>query len=85
MFVTCEPKEPDARHVWVRGHGDYAQVLPGLVINWQYAPVHNATASSWSALVLVAPFPDAILVEWVSTDRLVPLRDPTPVNGPGQP
>ena len=56
-------------------------MLPGLVINWQYAPVHNATAASWTALVLVAPFPEAMLVEWVSTDRLVAINDPTPVDG----
>jgi hypothetical protein len=49
-----------------------------LVINWQYTPVHNATAPSWTALVLVAPFPEAILVEHVSTDRLVAVRDPSP-------
>ena len=57
----------------MRGHGDYAPVLPGLVINWQHAPVHNATAPSWTALVLVAPFQEAMLIEWVSADRLVVL------------
>ena len=30
-------------------------------INWQHTPVHNATARSWTALVLVTPFPEAIL------------------------
>ena len=79
--MTCQPTEPDLRHVWVRGHHDSGPVLPGLVINWQYAPVHNATAPSWTALVLVAPFPEAMLVEWVSTDRLVGINDPTPVDG----
>ena len=76
---------PKRRHVWVIGHGDYAPVQPGLVINWQHAPVHSATASSWTALVLVAPFPDAMLIEWVSTDRLVPIRDPRPLDGPREP
>jgi hypothetical protein len=79
--MTCQPREPEVRHVWVRGHSDYAPVLPGLVINWQYTPVHNATAPSWTALVLVAPFPEAILVEHVSTDRLVAVRDPSPADG----
>ena len=51
------------------------------VINWQYTPVHNATAPSWTALVLIAPFPEAILVEYVSTDRLVAVRDPSPADG----
>jgi hypothetical protein len=36
--MTCQPREPDIRHVWVRGHSDYAPVLPGLVINWQHTP-----------------------------------------------
>ena len=69
------------RHVWVRGHGEYAPTQPGLVLQWQYAPVRNATAAAWSALVLVAPFPEAVVVQWVSADRLVPVRDPTPADG----
>ena len=69
----------------MRGHGEHAPVQPGIVINWQHTPVHNATASSWTALVLVAPFPDAMLIEWVSTDRLVAIHDPTPIDGPSQP
>ena len=81
MGLTCERKEPELRHVWVRGQGEYARVLPGLVINWQYTPVHNATSPSWTALVLVAPFPEAILVEHVSTDRLVAVRDASPADG----
>jgi PhnB protein len=43
--MTCQPREPEVRHVWVRGHSDFA---------------HNATAPSWTALVLVVPFPEAI-------------------------
>lgn len=76
--MTCQPREPEVRHVWVRGHSDYAPVSPGLVINWQYTQVHNGTAPSWTALVLVAPFPEAILVEHVSADRLVACATPPP-------
>ena len=76
--MTCHPTEPVIRHVLVSRY-------PGLVINWQYTPVHNATAPSWTALVLVAPFPEAILVEHVSTDRLVGVRDPSPADGRGHP
>ena len=47
----------------MRGHHASGPVLQGLVINWQYAPVHNATAASWMARALVAPFPEAMLVE----------------------
>ena len=35
----------------------------------QYAPVRNATASARSALVLVAPSPEAVTVRWVSADQ----------------
>jgi hypothetical protein len=31
-----------------------------------------------TCLTIVAPFPEAILVEHVSTDRLVAVRDPSP-------
>ena len=80
--VMCQPNEPDLRHVWVRGHGDYAPPQPGVVVSWQPAYVHHATGASWLALVVVAPFPGAMLLEWVSADRLLGVRDPTPVDGP---
>ena len=76
-----EPSEPEARHVWVRGHGNHAVVQPGLVLQWQFTPVRNATDAAWAALVVVAPFPEAVLVEWVSAYRLVPLRDATRRDG----
>ena len=78
--MATQPVEPETRHVWVKGHGEYAPTQPGLVLQWQYAPVRNATAAAWSALVLVAPFPEAISVRWVSADRLVPIRDPRPAD-----
>lgn len=80
--MVNEPSEPANRHVWVRGHGQYAPPQPGLVIGWQHSPVHKITDSSWSALVLVSPFDGAVLVEWVNADRLDPISDPTPVDGP---
>ena len=76
-----EPTQPDVRHVWVRGPSDLADVWPGLVISWQPNPVHKITESTWSALVLVAPFPGAMLVEWVTADRLEPIRDPASADG----
>jgi hypothetical protein len=39
------------------------------VLQWQYAPVRNATAAVWSALVLAAPFPEAVSVRWVSANQ----------------
>ncbi len=79
-MAAVEPNEPDVWHVWVRGHGEHAPTQPGLILQWQPTPVRNATASAWSALVLTAPFPDAVLVQWVSADRLVPIRDATPAD-----
>jgi hypothetical protein len=80
--VVSEPNEPEVRHVWVKGHGQYAAPQPGLVISWQHSPVHKITDSSWTALVLVSPFDGAVLVEWVNADRLVPVSDSTPADGP---
>jgi hypothetical protein len=80
-FMAIVPAEPEPRHVWVKGASDYGPTRPGLILNWQYAPVHNATTPSWVALVLVAPFPDAVLIEWVSADRLIGIRDPSPADG----
>lgn len=79
--MAAEPTEPEIRHVWVKGHGQYAPPQPGLVINWQHSPVHKITDSTWTALVLVAPFPGAVLVQWVSADRLEPIRDSSPADG----
>ena len=83
--MSCQPHEPEVRHVWVRAHGDYGSPQPGVVISWQHAPVHNATASSWVALVALAPVAWTLVVEWVSADRLIGIRDPSPDNadGPG--
>ena len=78
--MTCEPREPDLRHVWVRSHGDYGSPQPGVVISWQHAPVHSATSSAWTALVVLAPVPWTLVVEWVTADRLIAIRDATPVD-----
>ena len=80
--VVSEPTEPEVRHVWVKGHGQYAAPQPGLVIGWQHSPVHKITDSSWTALVLVSPFDGALLVEWVNADRLSPVSDARPADGP---
>ena len=77
-MTALEPIEPAVSHVWVRGHGEHSPTQPGLVLQWQYAPIRNATAAAWSALVLVAPFPNAVLVQWVSADQLTPVIDPRP-------
>ncbi len=76
--AALEPSEPEVWHVWVRGHGEHSPTQPGLVLQWQYTPIRNATAAAWSALVLVAPFPDAVSIRWVSADQLVPIADPAP-------
>jgi hypothetical protein len=49
-----------------------------VVAGWQWSGVHNATASGWMALVVTAPYGDALLVAWVEAERLVPVRDPAP-------
>lgn len=74
----CHPEEPTERHVWVRGHLDYGQPVPGVVVSWQHAPVHNANAADWLALVVMNPFGHALLLQWVGAERLIAVRDPTP-------
>jgi hypothetical protein len=65
--------------------GGYGPPTAGLVVSWQYAPVRNATAADWVTLVAQAPFGTVLLVEWVSAERLIAVRDPTPTDGPGWP
>lgn len=89
MFATVyydgvdrhEPGPPRAQHVWVRNHGDYGDPVPGVVVCWQHSPVHNVTTSEWVALVIGAPFDTALTVSWVGAERLIPIRDDTPVDG----
>lgn len=76
--VRHHPQAPDVAHVWVRGRADHGAPTPGVVAGWQWSGVHNATASGWMALVVTAPFGDALLVAWVEAERLVPVRDPAP-------
>lgn len=80
-MARVEPfQEGDPRRlqfVWVKEQGDHGQPRPGIVIGWQYAPVRSSAISSeLVALVAVAPFGTALLVEWVSADRLIGLRNP---------
>ncbi len=73
-----QPSEPEIRHVWVRGHGDYGPPRPGVIVAWQHAPVRNATSAAWNALVVMVPFAGGLLVEWVSGERIVAIRDAGP-------
>ena len=60
------------RQRWVR------RAHPGVVVQWQYLPVHNATASGWAALVVHVPFEGAVAMEWVPAERVEPIADPAP-------
>ena len=75
--MDCVPQTPQLQHVWVRGHGDIGPPDPGVVISWQYSPVHNATTSDWIALVATCPYDTALQLHWVGAERLLPVRDPT--------
>lgn len=77
--MAHHPVEPTAKHVWVRPRGDHGSPTAGVVVCWQHSPVHDATGSGWLALVASSPFGDALLLDWVGSDRLVPLRDPRAV------
>jgi hypothetical protein len=49
-----------------------------VVVQWQYLPVHNATASGWAALVVHVPFEGAMAMEWVPAERVEPVADAAP-------
>jgi hypothetical protein len=76
--VDLQPSTPTGWHVWVTGNGGYVAPTPGVVVQWQYLPVHNATASGWAALVVHVPFEGAVAMEWVPAERVEPIVDPAP-------
>ena len=78
--MSCEPAEPGVRHVWVHSPARIGPPDPGVVVDWQRAPVHTVNTSAWVALVARCPFDAALVVEWVSADRLVAVHDPRPVD-----
>jgi len=78
--VSQVPIVPTGKFVWVRNHNDQGSPRPGVVICWQHAPVHNATAAEWVALVAQSPFGSALLIDWVGAERLLPIRDDTPAD-----
>ena len=63
--------------MWVHGPARIGEPTPGVVVCWQHAPVHGATAAAWVALVAQCPVPGELLLAWVSADRLVGVRDDT--------
>lgn len=81
--MSCEPTEPGARHVWVRRPAGVGAPDPGVVVDWQRAPVHSANSSGWVALVACCPFEAALIVEWVSAERLIAVRDARPAADAG--
>jgi hypothetical protein len=76
------PQIPRGAHVWVSNHGSYGDPVPGVVVCWQHSPVHTVTTSEWVALVVGAPFGTAMTLSWVGAERLLPIRDDTPVDDP---
>jgi hypothetical protein len=79
--MTYVPLSPMVRHVWVRNSGDRGSPVPGVVVDWQHSAVHPVDTSEWLALVASAPFPEGLLISWVSADRLLPVRNPAPLDG----
>lgn len=80
--VGHHPVEPTARHVWVKASGNHGPPTAGVVVAWQHAPVHNAHADSWLALVVTTPFDDALAMSWVGAERLIELQDPSAADDP---
>jgi hypothetical protein len=50
-------------------------------VSWQHTPVHNIDAADWLALVITAPFDDALLISWAglsAPSRCAIRRQPMP-------
>ena len=43
-------------------------------------PQPHINEPGWDALVVVTPYPGAMLVEWVNASRIEPVEDPAPVD-----
>ena len=72
------PAVPDVAHVWVRPTGQHGETVPGVVLGWHRDLAHSALASGWVATVACIPYGDALLVQAVPAERLVPVRDAQP-------
>lgn len=70
------PATPKIRHVWVEHAGGHGPPGPGIVIAWrierQPAP---SLSTGWSAQVAVVWAQDRLSIEWVSAEKLQPVRD----------
>ena len=69
------PQAPRVRHVWVEHPGGHGSLAPGLVIAWRVERQPSSLAMGWSAQVAVVWTLDRLSVEWVSAEKLRPVRE----------
>jgi hypothetical protein len=69
------PIAPKIRHVWVEHPGGHGPAAPGLVIAGRIERQPSSLASGWSAQVAVVWAQDRLSIEWVSAEKLRPVRD----------
>jgi hypothetical protein len=69
------PRTPQVRHVWVDHPGGHGPPAPGLVIAWRIERQPSSLAVGWSAQVAVVWALDRLSVEWVSAEKLRPVRE----------
>ena len=70
------PITPKIRHVWVEFPGGHGQPAPGIVMAWRIERQPSPSLSTgWSAQVAVVWAQDRLSIEWVSAEKLRPVRE----------
>ena len=66
--------------IWLRPEAGHGETVPGIVLGWNRDHIHSALDSGWVLTVAVIPFDGALLIDYAKAERLVPVRDATPVD-----
>ena len=75
MEIPAPPLVP----VWVKPQAGHGETVPGIVLGWSRDHIRSALDSGWVLTVAVIPFEGALLVDFVRAERVVPVRDATPL------
>lgn len=66
--------------IWLKPEAGHGETVPGIVLGWNHDRIHSALDSGWVLTVAVIPFDGALLIDYAKAERLVPVRDATPVD-----
>lgn len=66
--------------IWLRPEAGHGETVPGIVLGWNRDHIRSALDSGWVLTVAVIPFDGALLIDYAKAERVVPVRDATPVD-----